>query len=113
MDVASATGTYHAARAVLLRAQGSLGTRYRLHDLRHTAAVRMAADPGFTLVDVQTVLRHAHLSTTQTYLQPHIEDLVEKVAQMQQRRAEASTGGLTVAEGHDAAAVAELLGLGR
>ncbi|MDP8929835.1 MAG: site-specific integrase, partial [Actinomycetota bacterium] len=85
--------TYHAARAVLLRAQGSLGTRYRLHDLRHTAAVRMAADPGFTLVDVQTVLRHAHLSTTQIYLQPRIEDLVEKVAQMQQRRAEASTDG--------------------
>jgi site-specific recombinase XerC len=38
--------TYHAARAVLLRAQRELGTRYRLHDLRHTAAARMAADPG-------------------------------------------------------------------
>ncbi len=105
--------TYHAARAVLVRAQRALGTRYRLHDLRHTAAVRMAADPGFSLVDVQTVLRHAHVATTQLYLRPRIEDLVEQLAAMQQRRAEAATGGVVVAQGHDPAAVAELLGLGR
>jgi integrase len=105
--------TYHAARAVLVRVQRGLGTRYRLHDLRHTAAVRMAADPGFSLVDVQTVLRHAHVSTTQLYLRPRVEDLVEQMAAMQQRRAEAVTDGLVVAAGHDPAAVAELLGLGR
>lgn len=106
--------TYHAARAVLVRAQRVLGTKYRLHDLRHTAAMRMAADPGFNVVDVQTVLRHAHVSTTQLYLQPRIEDLVEQMAAMQRRRAEATTGtGLAVADEHDPAAVAELLGLSR
>jgi hypothetical protein len=66
------------------------------------------------LVDVQTVLRHAHLSTTQLYLRPRVEDLVEQLAAMERRRAQAAAGGgLAVAEGHDPAAVAELLGLGR
>ncbi|RKF19148.1 tyrosine-type recombinase/integrase [Micromonospora globbae] len=35
---------YHAARAVLLRANVALGTNWSWHDLRHTAAYRMAAD---------------------------------------------------------------------
>jgi hypothetical protein len=41
-----------------------------LHDLRHTAAYRMARDPQLPLTDVQWVLGHAHLSTTQLYLTP-------------------------------------------
>lgn len=71
----------------------------------------MAADPAFTLVDVQVVLRHAHLSTTQLYLRPTVDDLVAKVAEMNQRRAEAAATPPLVAAGHDAGAVAELLGL--
>jgi integrase len=51
--------TYHAARAVLHRTNTVLGTNWTLHNLRHTAAQRMLADPAFSLVDVQTVLRHA------------------------------------------------------
>lgn len=105
--------TYHAARAVLLRAQAALGTRHRLHDLRHTAAMRMANDPAFTLVDVQTVLRHAHISTTELYLQPRMDDLVEKMELLRQRRAEAATQPPVVAAGYDEAAVRELLGLDR
>ncbi|RZU46595.1 site-specific recombinase XerD [Krasilnikovia cinnamomea] len=105
--------TYHAARAVLIRAQAALGTRWRLHDLRHTAAMRMAADPGFTLVDVQAVLRHAHVSTTELYLQPRTDDLVEKMEQLRQRRLAAATQPPAVAAGYDQAAVRELLGLDR
>ncbi|MGH3528397.1 MAG: tyrosine-type recombinase/integrase, partial [Pseudonocardiaceae bacterium] len=41
---------------------------WSLHDLRHTAAYRMARDPEMPLTDVQWVLGHAHLSTTQRYL---------------------------------------------
>jgi integrase len=60
--------SYHAARAMFSRAGAGLGGRWRLHDLRHTAAYRMARDPAMPLTDVQWVLGHAHLSTTQLYL---------------------------------------------
>ena len=56
--------TYHAARAMFDRAVGALGANWTLHDLRHTAAYRMARDPLLPLTDVQWVLGHAHLSTT-------------------------------------------------
>jgi integrase len=39
-----------------------------LHALRHTAAYRMAEDPELPLTDVQFVLGHALLTTTQRYL---------------------------------------------
>lgn len=35
-----------------------------MHDLRHTAALRMSRDDTLSLRDVQTILGHAHLSTT-------------------------------------------------
>jgi hypothetical protein len=35
-----------------------------MHDLRHTAALRMSADERLSMRDVQIVLGHAHLSTT-------------------------------------------------
>jgi integrase len=60
--------TYHVARAVLQRASTGLGTSWTLHGLRHTAAQRMLADPAFTLVDVQTILRHASVTTPQIYM---------------------------------------------
>ena len=46
------------------RAAAALGANWTLHDLRHTAAYRMARDPQLPLTDVQWVLGHAHLSTT-------------------------------------------------
>ncbi len=95
-------------RAVLRRANASLGANWSLHDFRHTAAARMLADPAFTLVDVQTVLRHASVTTTQIYTQPRLEDLIGKVLEHHARpKIEAST----IEPAYDPAAVRELLGL--
>ncbi|WP_202868378.1 site-specific integrase [Kribbella sindirgiensis] len=49
----------------LCNGNAALGSNWTLHDLRHTAAARLLADPAFTLFDVQTILRHAGVSTTQ------------------------------------------------
>ncbi len=56
--------SYHAARAMFTRANQELGANWSLHDLRHTAAYRMARDPQMPLCDVQWVLGHVHLPTT-------------------------------------------------
>ena len=61
---------YHGAEAMFARANATLGANWTLHDLRHTAAYRMARDPGLPVTDVQWILGHAHLSTTQRYLNP-------------------------------------------
>ncbi|WP_037077950.1 tyrosine-type recombinase/integrase [Pseudonocardia spinosispora] len=71
--------TYPAARAMFGRAAGALGANWTLHDLRHTAAYRMARDPQLPLTDVQWVLGHAHLSTTQRYLTPMPGDVIAGV----------------------------------
>ena len=68
--------TYPAARAMFGRAAGALGAIWTLHDLRHTAAYRMVRDPLVPLTDVQWVLGHAHLSTTQIYLTPVPDDVI-------------------------------------
>ena len=53
-----------ALRAVFRRVNTLLGTNYSMHDLRHTAALRMSRDESLSMRDVQTILGHAHLSTT-------------------------------------------------
>lgn len=55
---------YEALRAVFRRLNALLGTNYSMHDLRHTAALRMSRDENLSMRDVQTILGHAHLSTT-------------------------------------------------
>ena len=55
------------------------GTAATLHSLRHTAAYRMAEDPALPLTDVQSVLGHAQLTTTQLYLTPRKEDVIRRV----------------------------------
>jgi site-specific recombinase XerC len=82
--------TYHAARAMFVRATAALGANWTLHDLRHTAAYRMARDPLLPLTDVQWVLGHAQLSTTQLYLTPMPADVIAGVL-AHHRRAEAAT----------------------
>jgi integrase len=76
-------------RRVLQRANAKLGTNWSLHDLRHTAATRMAADPRLSLVEVQTILRHRQLATTQRYLQPRVEELFDKLQEHYTRPAPA------------------------
>ena len=77
---------YHAARAMFARANEALGANWSLHDLRHTAAYRMARDPQLPLCDVQWVLGHAHLSTTQLYLTPAPSEVITEVLAHHQRR---------------------------
>ena len=69
--------SYDAARAMFNRANAALGSNWSLHDLRHTAAYRMARDPSVPLTDIQWVMGHAHLSTTQRYLRPQMRDVIE------------------------------------
>jgi integrase len=83
--------TYHAAHRMferaVARAQEAAGRArvggapgpVTLHALRHTAAYRMAQDPGLPLTDVQLVLGHAQLSTTQIYLTPRKEEVIRRV----------------------------------
>ncbi|MFJ9085451.1 tyrosine-type recombinase/integrase [Streptomyces sp. NPDC102384] len=79
--------SYTALRAVLNRANAQLGTNVSLHDLRHTCAARMAADPNMAITDVQAVLRHKSLSSTQVYTTVKLEVLVERVLEHHARRA--------------------------
>ena len=71
--------TYHAVHRMFERAASRAGSVVTLHALRHTAAYRMAEDPALPLTDVQLVLGHARLSTTQVYLTPRQEDVIRRV----------------------------------
>ncbi|MEV7854571.1 site-specific integrase [Streptomyces sp. NPDC088183] len=71
--------TYAAMRRVLQRAGTTLGTNWTLHDLRHTAAVRMAGDPALTLTDVQTILGHRDIRTTTQYTVPRVEEMFDRL----------------------------------
>jgi site-specific recombinase XerD len=71
--------TYHAVHRMFERVNARAGTAATLHSLRHTAAYRMAGDPALPLTDVQLVLGHAQLTTTQIYLTPRKEDVIRRV----------------------------------
>jgi integrase len=79
------------------RVNEPVGTSATLHSLRHTAAYRMAEDPDLPLTDVQSVLGHAQLTTTQIYLTPRKEDVIRRVlahhAEQTRRVAERVTAG--------------------
>ena len=72
--------TYHAAHRMFERVdRAARAPTATLHALRHTAAYRMAEDPALPLTDVQFVLGHAQLTTTQIYLTPRKEDVIRRV----------------------------------
>lgn len=73
--------TYEALRAVLRRANEGLGTNWSMHDLRHTCALRMLHDKNLNLRDVQVILGHAHLTTTQVYLEEDDDEVIRRVHQ--------------------------------
>ena len=70
--------TYHAVHRMFERAGEAAGSSATLHSLRHTAAYRMAEDPALPLTDVQTVLGHVLLTTTQIYLTPRKEEVIRR-----------------------------------
>lgn len=77
---------YEALRAVFRRVNALLGTNYSMHDLRHTAAIRMSRDEALSMRDVQTILGHTHLSTTaDVYL---VEDEAKVIRRVQQHLVE-------------------------
>src|ERR1022692_4875135 len=71
--------TYHGVHRMFERVNDRAGTAATLHSLRHTAAYRMAEDPALPLTDVQIVLGHAQLTTTQIYLTPRKEDVIRRL----------------------------------
>jgi integrase/recombinase XerD len=75
-----------ALRKVLTRANETLGTNWSMHDLRHTAALRMSRDDNLSTRDVQVILGHAHLSTTaEIYL---VEDETRVIRRVQRHLTE-------------------------
>lgn len=71
--------TYWALRQVLERANSRLGANVTMHDLRHTFCMRLAQDEAMTMVELQELMRHVSLSSTNVYLRPRMEDLVAKL----------------------------------
>jgi integrase len=78
--------TYDAARMTFTRVNRMLGANWTLHDLRHSAAKRMVRDPHLTLADVQWVLGHAHLTTTEIYTAPAPDDVITHVLAHHERQ---------------------------
>ena len=101
---------YEALRAVLRRANAALGTNWTMHDLRHTCALRMVRDERLSLLDVQTILGHAHLTTTQIYLNEDDETVIRRVRQYLNVRQETSQQPPAAAEGYNTADLAVLFG---
>ncbi|MGH3687933.1 MAG: tyrosine-type recombinase/integrase [Pseudonocardiaceae bacterium] len=103
---------YEALRAVFRRANVLLGANWSMHDLRHTAALRMSRDESLSLRDVQTILGHAHLSTTaDVYL---VEDDAQVIRRVQrhlvEREQRAQQPPPPVAVGYDSDDLSVLFG---
>ncbi|MGW1551895.1 tyrosine-type recombinase/integrase [Streptomyces sp. NPDC002346] len=73
--------SYWGMRRIVQRANVALGTNWTLHDLRHTAATRMANGGKLKLHEVQAIMRHANIQTTSRYLTVRIEDLFDKLTE--------------------------------
>jgi integrase len=63
----------------MTRVNEKLGTNITAHDFRHTCASRLASDPGVSLVDIQTHLRHRHITTTEAYLVAHPDEVIKRL----------------------------------
>ncbi|MGW7410192.1 tyrosine-type recombinase/integrase [Streptomyces sp. NPDC054833] len=104
---------YDALRAVLRRVNDALGTNWTMHDLRHTCARRMLRDRNLSLRDIQTILGHAHLSTTQLYLEEEPEEVIRRVHQhlLALKQTQPAINPVPApARGYDAADLAVLFG---
>jgi site-specific recombinase XerD len=104
---------YHAARAMFDKANAAVGAGWTLHSLRHTAAYRLARDPGMPITDVQWVLGHASLSTTQIYVVPAAGDVIEAALAHHRRQAEPKPAPPEPAPGYRPESLDVLFGKGR
>ncbi len=103
---------YEALRAVFRRANTALGTNWSMHDLRHTCSLRMARDEALSLRDVQTILGHAHLSTTaDVYMVEDEATVIRRVTQhLADRERRLQQPPAPVAAGYDAVDLSVLFG---
>ena len=103
---------YEALRAVFRRANALLGTNWSMHDLRHTAALRMSRDDTLSMKDVQIILGHAHLSTTSgVYLVEDESQVIRRVQRyLAEREQRAQQVSPPVANGYDVGDLAVLFG---
>jgi len=83
--------SYHGAHRMFRRVAARVGVDATLHVLRHTAAFRMAQDPQVPLCDVQWVLGHASLSTTQIYTTARPEEAIAAMLAHHHRRPQRPT----------------------
>ena len=85
-----------------------------MHDLRHTCALRMIRDEGLSLRDVQTILGHAHMSTTEIYLEENDSAVIRRVREhLNARRVSRPAAVPILADGYDATDLEILLGAGQ
>jgi integrase len=103
---------YEALRAVFKRVNALLGTNYSMHDLRHTAALRMSRDEALSMRDVQTILGHGHLCTTaDVYLVEDEAQVIRRVQQhLSEREQRAQQSPPSVAVGYDTKDLSVLFG---
>jgi integrase len=104
---------YNAARMMFDRANDTIGAGWTLHSLRHSAAYRMARDPDMPITDVQWVLGHASLTSTQIYVVPTDEDAIEATLAHHRRQSEARPTPPEPAPGYRAESLDVLFGKGR
>lgn len=97
--------TYWAMRQVLERANCTLGSNITFHDLRHTYCYRLTSDPNMLITDIQELMRHRSLATTQVYIRARMDDLIAK---LQEHYARPPTPPPAPAVGYDPAAMAVL-----
>jgi site-specific recombinase XerD len=102
--------TYHGAHRMFERVNASLGADWTLHDLRHSAASRMARDGQLSLADVQWVLGHAHLTTTEIYLTPARDEVIEGVLAHHARQSRVRDTPPQPAPGYDPQSLSVLFG---
>lgn len=105
--------TYDGMRMAFNRANAVLGSNWTLHDLRHTALKRMARDPNMTLADVQWVAGHAHITSTEIYLEPGEDEVVAQVLAHHARRQQEPVTPARPAPGYRPEVLAALLGPGQ
>lgn len=84
--------SYSAARRIVQRANAAAETNWTLHDLRHTASIRMVNSGVLTLPEVQVVLGHADLHTTSRYTVPRAEEVIAKMQEFHARAHQPSPG---------------------